>query len=129
MMKCLKVSLVILVILTWASSSFAGPEATPPPPRTQEEFFSTKGTIIQVDAEEKVLHVKIEGGLEATFHVDDKTVIKAGEAPQSFAALVADDSLALEYFYNENYEKVARTITKLPEPDSASAKKNQGPAT
>ncbi len=125
-MKLFKKLIVIAALVGCVPVSFAAPKAAvvevPVP-----EFFTAKGKITQLNAEEKVLHVKLEAGLEVTFHADDKTLIKAGETTKSFADLAADDPVMIEYVYNGDYEKVAKTITKPPKSDSTSAEKNPAP--
>jgi len=90
--------------------------AQTPAADTQEELFSTQGTITEINAEEKYLRVKVEGGLELTFHVDDATAVQAGAETKSYADLLVDDLVSVSYLYNENYEKIAREITKHPRP-------------
>jgi hypothetical protein len=75
-----------------------------------EDLFSTEGAITQVDAAENIIHVKVEGGLEVTFHLDDTTAVQAGEAVKSFADLQVGDTVKIGYRYNDNYEKVARSV-------------------
>lgn len=77
----------------------------------KEELFSTKGTLTRVEAGEKMFFLKNEGGLELTFHTDAQT---------EMSGLGEGDFLEIDYFYNENYEKVARTIRK-PEKSAAPA--------
>ena len=100
---------------------------------TQDELFSTKGTLTQVDTVGKMLRVKIEGGLELSFRVEDATQIMVGETPKTLVDLGVNDSVEIQYFYNQNYEKVAKTIKKpvagsVP-PGPTSSYKTQAPST
>ena len=76
-----------------------------------EEMFSAKGTVTDVNADEKSFHAKMEGGLELTFFVNDETVVKMGDENRLFADLGEGAAVEITYFYNDNYEKVAKTIT------------------
>ena len=77
-----------------------------------EKPLSTQGTLTEVNQEEKFLRLKNEGGLELTFLIMDTTQILAGETPHPLADLAVGDSVKVDYDYNENYEKVIRSITK-----------------
>ena len=84
-----------------------------------------KGVITQLDPPTKTLHVKNEGGLELTYRVDDATRISApaGQGGNSareltFSELEANDPVEIEYRYNENYEKIALSIQKEPQPQA-----------
>ena len=63
-----------------------------------------------MNQEDKVLRVKIEGGLELTFHTDEATVIRKAEGTGTFKDLMEGGAVEMEYVYNENYEKVAQAI-------------------
>ncbi len=69
----------------------------------EEGFFSTKGTITRMEADQKRFTLKNEGGLELTFYT--------GEA-KTFAGLAVGDAVEIDYLYNENYEKIAQSIRK-----------------
>lgn len=77
-----------------------------------ENLFSTKGTVTQIDQETQTLRVKNEGGLQLTFHTDTTTRVLAGDELKTLAGLSTGDTIEIEYAYNENYEKVARSIKK-----------------
>lgn len=79
----------------------------------KEELFSIQGTLIQVETGEKMFLLKNEGGLELTFRVNEGTEIKIGQGSGLLSHLAAGDSVEVDYIYNENYEKVARSIRKL----------------
>ena len=80
--------------------------------QTEEESFSTAGKITQLNIQEKTLGLKREGGLELTFHVNDVTQILIGEEAKPLTDLAVGDSIEMEYVYNKDYEKFARTIRK-----------------
>lgn len=69
----------------------------------EEAAFSVKGTVVEIDSSAQVVRLKNEGGLELTFH--------AGEPPQ-MTGLSVGEEVSLEYLYNENYEKVIRSIKR-----------------
>ena len=93
-------------------------------PQTQEEHFSIEGTITEIEspakssqsAEGKIIRLKNEKGLELTFRLDSSTSVKVGEDTQSINDLAVNDPIEIEYVYNENYEKVGRSIKK-PKPE------------
>ena len=84
----------------------------------QEEIFSTKGNLVEVNPEEKLLRLKNEGGLELTFRVVATTQVWVEEAQKLLADLPVNGKVEIEYNYNENYEKVARLIKVQKEPAS-----------
>ena len=118
--KFLMASTGMVILAFIAFRAFA--ETLPAETKEKEQIFSTKGTLTQIDASAKILRVKIEGGLELTFRVDDSTQIRKGEALKSFADLQGDQPVEMEYVYNEDFEKVARTVI-------ISVEKSQAPAT
>lgn len=77
-----------------------------------DNLFSTKGTVTHINTQEKVLLVKREGGLELTFHTDEATEVTVDGEMKSIADIGINDSVEIDYVYNENYEKVARKIRK-----------------
>lgn len=95
---------------TAAKQSSQTVEVPKAPEAPAAESFFAKGTIAEVDREEKVLQVKIEDGLELTFHTNEATGVREGEGAGSFENLVEGRAVEMEYFYNEDYEKVARVI-------------------
>ena len=97
-------SLGLIVSLTVGPLAFA--EAGP-------SSFSAKGSITEVQAQEKMIRVKIEGGLELTFHITEKTEITEGMPSGPSLALKPGDFVAIVYDYNENFEKIAQSITRL----------------
>lgn len=107
----LLLSLGLGVLLTVGPFAFA--EAEP-------ASFTAKGSITEVQAQEKMLRVKIEGGLELTFHVTEKTEITEEAASGPSSTLEAGDSVEIVYDYNENFEKIAKSITRLKTSSEAS---------
>lgn len=92
-------------------------------PTRKEDSFSMKGVITQLDSATKTLHVKNEGGLELTYRVDDATRISTPEGTGgnsarelTFSELGVNDPVEIEYRYNENYEKIALSIQREPQP-------------
>lgn len=85
----------------------------------KKEFFSTKGTLMRVETGEKKFFLKNEGGLELTFHADESTRLAIGQNQTSLADLAPGDSLEIDYVYNENYEKTARSIRKQKNGDGS----------
>ena len=79
-------------------------------PAVRDEFFLAQGTITEVRPEEKILHVKIDGGPEVTFYVNEATLINLGGQKESFDDLAAGDMVEIKYAYNEDYRKVAQAI-------------------
>ena len=90
--------LVGLIFFTLFFPSFNGLAAP-----TEEPHFSTKGAITQVDETAKVIYLKNEGGLELSFHAKD---------PAQLTGLKPEDEVAIDYLYNENYEKMINKIEK-----------------
>ena len=76
-----------------------------------DEIFSTKGTVNDVNEEEKSVHVKIEGGLELTFYVINITTIELQQETRNFSDLHSGAEVAIDYFYDESYRKVAKVIS------------------
>jgi hypothetical protein len=113
-MRLFAMPLVLVLVL---SLGLAGASAEGP-----DDLFSTQGTITEVNSSEKIIHVKIEGGLEVTFHLDTTTTVKAGEADRALTDLAAGDTVKIDYRYNDNYEKVARSVI-------VSSGKTEAPAT
>ena len=103
------VSSVLAVALLGGVSGFSAEPAA-----KKEDLFSMKGTVTQIDTAEKILRAKNPAGLELTFRV---------EKGESLAGLAANDPVEISYVYNENFEKVARTLTK-----PASSEKTQAPS-
>ena len=102
-------SLGLIVSLTVGPLAFA--EAGPGQPAP--DSFLAKGSITEVQAQEKMIRVKIEGGLELTFHITEKTEITEGMPSGPSSALKPGDFVEIAYDYNENFEKIARSITRL----------------
>ena len=90
-------------------------------PAVRDEFFLAQGTITEVRPEEKILHVKIDAGLELTFYENEATLINFGGQKQSFADLAAGDSVQIKYVYNEDYQKVAQAIFVKRRPATGAA--------
>ena len=90
-------------------------------PAVRDEFFLAQGTITEVRPEEKILHVKIDVGLELTFYENETTLINLGGQKQSFADLAAGDSVEIKYVYNEDYQKVAQAIFVKRRPATGAA--------
>ena len=90
-------------------------------PAVRDEFFLAQGTITEVRPEEKILHVKIDAGLELTFYENETTLINLGGQKQSFADLAAGDSVEIKYVYNEDYQKVAQAIFVKRRPATGAA--------
>ena len=99
---------------------------------SQEEHFSTKGTITQIESTgessqegaAKILRVKTEGGLELTFRANNLTSVKVGEQVKSLADLAVNDPVEIDYAYNENYEKVSQSIVKKQTPEPPKPEKS-----
>lgn len=104
-MKPSLILLTLLFALTLKSDTVFSETAKP-----QEEIFSTKGTLTEVNPEEKFVRLKNEGGLELTFLVNATTQVRLSEKQELLTYLAVNDEVEMEYVYNENYEKVARTI-------------------
>lgn len=104
-MRWFHVSLILLLFIGLMTPASVWAEA-------EKELFSTQGIITAVDPEEGLLHVKVEGALELTFRADEATEIEAEDGVSSLAGLALDDSIEIKYFYNKNYEKVARSIRR-----------------
>lgn len=102
-MKIFLAAVTLAIHFLFVSNSvFAVTETKP-----KEELFSTKGTIIEINLQEKVLHVKNEGGLELTYHADEATPL------DDFAV---NDFVEMDYLYNQDYEKMIRNIKKSSPP-------------
>ena len=85
-------------------------------PGAEEEFFSIKGRITETSAEEKTFKIKREEGLELTYRADEATHVLVDGEEKALTSLAAGDPVEVEYFYNQNYEKIIQSITKtLPE--------------
>ena len=110
-MKILLASILLAVTFFTPARAFAETQ--------KEEPFSIKGTLLRSDPATQTLHIKNEGGLELTFHTNEATQFTAAnkevETPGRailFNDLLPNDSLEIEYSYNENYEKVAQAVRK-----------------
>ena len=105
-MKKLFIFSVLVVILTAAfSTAFA---------EIQQKYFSTEGTLTDVQPEQKTLRLKNKGGLELTFRAEEGVAVRIGGVVKSFADLHPGDSVEMEYDYNENYEKILQSISVTP---------------
>ena len=91
--------------------------------------FSTQGTVTRVDLPTQVINLKNEGGLELTFHLNETTQVRMGEKVGSAADLAADEEVEMEYDYNADYEKIARSILIKKGPPPASSEKKPAPST
>lgn len=76
-----------------------------------QKYFLTEGTLTEVQPEQKIFRLKNKGGLELTFRAEERTSVRVEGTPKSFADLRPGDWAEVEYDYNENYEKIAETIT------------------
>lgn len=116
----LKIFVALVILSTWAGNMPLQPRPVWAQ-QEEEKLFSTRGKLTEINLEEKVLRLKNEGGLELTFLLTDTTQVKTGEAIRPLADLAVDDSVKMDYRYNENYEKVVRTIEKEPRGNSTTA--------
>lgn len=74
------------------------------------DHFSTQGVVMHTDPAKKAVYVKTEGGLELTFFISDATVIMQGKEAKLFTDLKPENEIKIEYDYNADYEKFARSI-------------------
>lgn len=95
------------ILILSVSTTFATPD-----PKTDQGMFSAKGKITQVNAGERFLLVKLENGPELTFFVDEATQVRMGKETTSLARFATGDSVEMEYFYDQDYRKVLRTLRK-----------------
>lgn len=96
--------------LSLGSEAFAQTKETEKPPTVRDEFFLVQGTVTEVRPGEKLLHVKIDAGLEITFYENESTLIHFGAKKQSLADLAAGDTVEIKYIYDEGYRKMAQAI-------------------
>ena len=83
--------------------------------QTAEGAFTSEGTVTRIDLGEKIIRVKLHAGLEVTFRVDEATVFTQGAQAQTLRELAVQNNVVVEYVYTDNYEKLARAVTILPE--------------
>ena len=114
----MKYFLAILVFLMSATLTPA-PAFSEIEPNLPIEHFSTQGVVTHLDPARKVVYLKTERGLELTFHISETTVITQGQETKSLADLAPEDEIEIEYDYNQDYEKVARSVKKKSKPSAS----------
>lgn len=102
MKKIIAFSGLVFILAAAFSTAFA---------EIPQKYFSTEGTLTEVQPEQKTLRLKNKGGLELTFRAEEGTSVRIGGTAKSFADLRPGDWAEMEYDYNENYEKIAESIT------------------
>ncbi len=110
---------IVFLICLAAGLSFSGSAFSQTSETGQEGRFTTRGVITKIDGPAKTIFVRNDGGLELTFHLDEGTQIRLGKTGASLADLKDEDEVEMDYEYNNDYEKIVRTLTKSASPASA----------